>query len=136
MHLEAEQALRHADELLLVTRGRRSGREHAVTLRFAYADGSVWLRTEPRDAPRTPAATVVVRRGAARPPDWYRNLAAEPRCRVHVGGFDLPGNARPLGDPQAALHRAVELWRAKYGAEWVADWYLDAGRIPVRVELG
>ena len=53
MHLEAEQALRDADELLLVTRGRRSGREHAVTLRFAYADGSVWLRTEPRDAPKS-----------------------------------------------------------------------------------
>ncbi|TMF66452.1 MAG: hypothetical protein E6I20_04110 [Chloroflexi bacterium] len=84
MHLEAEQALRDADELLLVTRGRRSGREHAVTLRFAYADGSVWLRTEPRDAPRTPAATVVVRRGAARPPDWYLDAGRIP-VRVELG---------------------------------------------------
>src|SRR2546428_13742280 len=109
VHPEAEKALRDADEPLLVTRGRRSGGEHAVTLRFAYADGSVWLRTEPQDAPRTPAATVVVRRGAARPPDWYRNLAAEPRCRVPVGGFDLPGHARPLGDPPAAPHPAVGL---------------------------
>ena len=32
--------------------------------------------------------------------------------------------------------RAVELLRGKYGPEWVADWYLDIGRIPVKLRLG
>jgi len=132
---QAERALRDSAELVLVTRGRRSGKEHAVPLRFAYADGSVWLRAEPRDAPREPAAAVIVRREASRAPDWYRNLEADPRCRVRVPGYELAGAARALADRETALQRAIELWREKYGAEWVADWYLDAGRLPVRVDL-
>ena len=132
---EAERALRESTELVLVTRGRRSGKEHAVPLRFAYADGSVWLRAEPRDAPRDRSAAVVVRRGASRAPDWYRNLGVDPRCRIRVAGHDLAGTARVLADRPAVLQRAIELWREKYGAEWVADWYLDAGRLPVRVDL-
>jgi hypothetical protein len=30
----------------------------------------------------------------------------------------------------------VELLRSKYGADWVADWYLEMGRIPVKLRLG
>ena len=75
----------------------------------------------------------MVRRGASRPPDWYRNLEADPRCRIRVAGHELSGAARPLADRDAALRRAVALWREKYGPEWVADWYLDAGRLPVRI---
>src|SRR5919108_1589513 len=73
---DLERALNDAEELVLVTRGRRSGAAHAVPLRFAYDEGAVWLRTEPREAPREPSATVVVRRRASRLPDWYRNLRA------------------------------------------------------------
>ena len=34
---EVDRALRESVELVLVTHGRRSGKEHAVPLRFAYA---------------------------------------------------------------------------------------------------
>lgn len=131
-----ERTLRDADELVLVTRGRRSGQDRAVTLRFAYADGAVWLRTEPRDPPRPAASTVVVRRRASRLPEWYLNLEADPRCRVRLGERELAGTARPVADREAALRHVVALWREKYGADQVADWYVDAGRVPVRVEVG
>lgn len=105
-----------ADELTLVTVGRRSGRPHAVTLWFAREAGALWLRAD---------------RGA----DWYRNLLREPRCRVRVGAREWEGLREPLEDEPAALRHLVALWRAKYGAEWVADWYVDHGRVPVRVVL-
>lgn len=117
---EVEAALRSAEELRLVTRGRRSGRAHTVTVNFAYEDGAVWLRTE-------------LRRGAG--PDWYRNLRRDPRCRIEVAGQVLEARAEPVADRDAALRHAVRLLRAKYGAEWVSDWYVDFGREPVRIRL-
>jgi hypothetical protein len=41
----------------------------------------------------------------------------------------------PSADRDEDLRRAVALLREKYGSEWVADWYLDTGRIPVRLRL-
>jgi hypothetical protein len=41
----------------------------------------------------------------------------------------------PIADEAAALRRLVELWRAKYGAEWVADWYVERGRVPVLLRV-
>ena len=38
-------------------------------------------------------------------------------------------------DPEADLRRTVELMREKYGGDWVADWYVDRGRVPVRLRL-
>ena len=132
MDAATERALRESDELELVTAGRVSGRPHTVRLRFAYADGLVWLRTDER--PPAPDARGVRRRTAReRDPDWLRNLAAEPRCRIRVGAAALEARYEPSLDPRADLERAVELLRAKYGAEWVADWYIDRGRVPVRL---
>jgi hypothetical protein len=111
-----EAALRRADEIVLVTRGRRSGKPHRVSLWFAYDDGAVWLRTD-------------------RTTDWFRNLAREPRCAVVVEGTEVGARREPVPDADAALRRLVDLWRAKYGAEWVADWYVERGRIPVRLRL-
>jgi hypothetical protein len=103
-----------------VTRGRRSGREHRVQLWFAYDDGLLWLRTD---------------RGRRGEPDWYRNLLREPRCRAVVAGQELPATMEPPASGESELRRLVELWRAKYGAMWVQDWYVDLGRIPVKLRL-
>jgi len=111
-----ERALRSADELVLETRGRRTGRPHRVTLWFAYEGSDIWLRTDP-DA------------------DWFRNLARDPRCRIVVGGDAADARREPIDDEAQALRRIVELWRVKYGAEWVADWYVERGRVPVRLRL-
>ena len=113
---DAIAALRDAEEIELVTRGRRTGRPHAVTLWSALESGVLWLRSDPDT-------------------DWYRNLVADPRCRIRVRGLELAGTWMPNEDDAAALRTLVELWRAKYGREWVGDWYVERGRIPVRIRV-
>ena len=99
---------------------------------FAYADGLVWLRTDER--PPAPDAQGVRRRTAReRDPDWLRNLAVEPRCRIRVGATTLEARYEPSPEPRADLERVVGLLREKYGADWVPDWYVDRGRVPVRL---
>jgi hypothetical protein len=130
-----ERALAEADELELVTAGRGSGDPHTVRLRFAYEDGVIWVRTGER--PSAPEASGVRRRTESdRTTDWLRNLEHDPEARVRVAAAELPARYEPSTDPAGDLRRAVELLREKYGTEWVGDWYLDAGRIPVKLRLG
>ena len=131
---DAPRALADAEELVLVTTGRTSGRPHAVTLPFAYADGMVWLRTEERP-PAPDASGVRMRTRRERDPDWLRNLEHEPRCKIRVGGVTLPAVYERSTDVVADLRRAVELLRAKYGSGWVEDWYVDRGRVPVKLRV-
>ncbi len=107
-------ALATADELELVTIGRRTGKPHSVTLWFAHVDDVLWLRGD-HDS------------------DWYRNLARDPACRVLVAGLEVGGRREPIADEARALRELIERWRAKYGAEWVGDWYVERGRVPVLV---
>lgn len=106
-----------AEELDLVTRGRRTGGEHRVTLWFAHEDGVLWLRADERA------------------PDWLLNLRGDPVCMVRIGGLELRARYERPPDRDAALRRLVELWRAKYGAEWVQPWYVEKGREPVLLRL-
>ena len=113
---ELERRLRQEPELVLITRGRRTGEHHEVTVWFAYEDGVVWLRAD-RDA------------------DWYRNLRRDPLCRLRVGTLEVEGRLEPVQDEDVALRHVVELWRAKYGVDYVSDWYVDRGRVPVRIRV-
>ena len=113
---DAIAALRDAEEIELITRGRRSGRPHTVRLWSAYDDGILWLRSD--------ADT-----------DWYRNIRAYPQCRMRVGGVEFDGVYERTSDEMSDLHRLVALWREKYGNEWVGDWYVERGRIPVRIRV-
>ena len=127
-------ALAEADELELVTTGRVSGGPHTVRLRFAYRDGVIWLRTGERAS--APDATGIRRRTESdRTSDWLRNLEQDPDARVRIGDAQFRARYEPSADAEADLRRAVDLLREKYGAEWVGDWYLDAGRIPVKLRL-
>jgi hypothetical protein len=129
-----ERALAEADELELVTTGRVSGDRHTVRLRFAYDQGIVWLRTGER--PSAPDASGVRRRTASdRTTDWLRNLEHDPHARVRIGDAELEARYERSDDPAADLRRAVDLLREKYGPDWVADWYLEMGRIPVKLRL-
>ena len=110
------EALRTSDELTLETRGRRTGRPHRVTLWFAYEAPEVWLRADASA-------------------DWYRNLRHDAHCRVSVASVTADATRVAVADESAALRHLVALWRAKYGAEWVADWYVERGRVPVRLRL-
>jgi len=111
---DLERALATAAELELTTTGRRTGTPHTVTVWFAYDGGAVWLRAD-RDS------------------DWLRNLERDPRSRIRVDGIERAARREPVADEGAALRRVVEIWRAKYGQEWVADWYVERGRVPVRL---
>ena len=135
MDADIARALAEADELELVTTGRVSGQEHSVRLRFAYADGVVWLRTGER--PSAPDASGVRRRAKTeRETDWVRNLEHDPHARVRIANAELAALYEPSPDPVGDLRRVVDLLRQKYGAEWVGDWYLEMGRIPVKLRLG
>jgi len=104
------------EELVLVTRGRKSGKEHRVRLWFARDGDILWLRTD----------------GAT---DWHRNLVADPNARVVIEGHQFAGRHQPSVDRDADLKRLVELWRGKYGPMWVQDWYFERGREPVKLLL-
>ncbi len=110
-------ALRAVEELQLRTRGRRTGRTHVVRLWFAHENGVLWLRADERE------------------PDWLRNLRAHPECTVRVGDHEIAARYAPFEDRDVALRQLVTLWRAKYGADWVQDWYVERGREPVRLQL-
>ena len=116
MRADLAAALAAADELELVTTGRRTGTRRAVTLWFAHDDGVLWLRGD-RDS------------------DWYRNLARDPSCRVQVNGLETSARREPIADEARALRELIERWRDKYGAEWVGDWYVERGRVPVRLRV-
>lgn len=109
--------LAEAEELELRTRGRRTGRIHSVRVWFAYEGDSLWLRADDG------------------PPDWLKNLQRRPDCVVRVGEHEVPARYEPVDDKDAALRHLVELWRAKYGADWVQPWYVERGRIPVRLRI-
>ena len=106
-----------AEELELRTRGRRSGRTHAVRVWFARDDDVLWLRADEAK------------------PDWLRNLKAYPDCAVRIGDREIAARYEPIDDRDAALRRLVALWRAKYGPDWVQDWYVEKGREPVRLRI-
>jgi hypothetical protein len=114
--VENDSELREAEEIVLITRGRKTGRPHEATMWCAYENGGVWLRTD-------------------RTSDWHRNLLRDPRCRIRVGATEVGAVKEPIDDEAAALRHVVALFRAKYGVEWVGDWYVERGRTPVRLRL-
>ena len=114
--METKAELAEAEEIVLITRGRKTGRPHVATVWSAYEDEGIWLRTD-------------------RSSDWYRNLQGDPHCRIRVGTTELGAVREPIDDEAAALRHVVDLFRAKYGAEWVGDWYVERGRTPVRLRL-
>ena len=108
--------LSETEEVVIVTRGRKTGRPRETTVWCAFEDGVVWLRTD-HDS------------------EWYRNLKREPRCRLRVGQMEVAAVSELIADEAAALRHVVQLFRAKYGVEWVSDWYVERGRAPVRLRL-
>jgi hypothetical protein len=110
-------ALARQEELELVTRGRRTGRQHTVRVWFAHEDGVLWLRADERT------------------PDWLLNLRRHPECVVRIAGRELKARYERPPDPDRALRTLVDLWRSKYGAEWVQPWYVEKGREPVLLRL-
>ncbi len=82
----------------LVTVGRRSGELRELEIWFAAEADRVYLLSGGRDRAH-----------------WVRNLRADPRARLRIGGSTYDGRARVIddaGDPDGRIAR--ELLAAKY----------------------
>jgi deazaflavin-dependent oxidoreductase (nitroreductase family) len=85
--------------LLLHTKGRRSGREYVNPLIFRDYDDGKYL-------------VVASKGGAPEPPDWYRNLEADPDVTVQIKGETFAARAR-LATPDEKprmWQRMTEVW--------------------------
>jgi deazaflavin-dependent oxidoreductase (nitroreductase family) len=80
-----------APTLLLVTRGRRSGKLRRTALAYAEDDGRYII--------------VASNGGAKRHPAWYLNLAEDPAVQVQVGDDRFAASAR-----QASADERRALW--------------------------
>lgn len=89
-------SLRTAKSCRVVTRGRRSGHEHVVTVWFALVESCVYAGS---------------RHGVAG--DWLQNALAEPRVEVRSGRKAWPGVAHLVSD-RAEVDRAVAALVDKY----------------------
>jgi hypothetical protein len=87
----------------ITTRGRRTGKPHAVTIWFAVDGRSICLGT--LDARR----------------DWVKNVAKSPDVTLDIGQVSVRGRARTVTDP-GDVRRIRDLLAAKYWAAWIASW--------------
>jgi deazaflavin-dependent oxidoreductase (nitroreductase family) len=87
-------------EIGFTTAGRQSGEPRQVTM---------WISTDGR--------RLFIRSGAGLERNWVRNLLASGRGVLHLGGRDIPVQARHVTDPSEA--RAVSGYvAAKYGSNF------------------
>ncbi len=77
------------DALILTTRGRRTGRERTLVLRY-FPDGDAMIVAAAND-------------GGPSHPGWYHNLSADPVARVEVNGRAFRVRAEELPPDQAAV---------------------------------
>jgi deazaflavin-dependent oxidoreductase (nitroreductase family) len=86
------------DALVLTTRGRRSGRERTVVLRY-FPDGEAMILVAAND-------------GGDAHPGWYYNLTAEPTARVEIEGRTVHVRAEELPPEEGA-----DWWRTEPGGD-------------------
>jgi deazaflavin-dependent oxidoreductase (nitroreductase family) len=103
----------------LQTIGRRSGQPRTIEIWFGTDGVRIYLLAGGRDRAH-----------------WVRNLRADPRVRVRLGGTTLSGRARVIeGESRDALAR--RLLAAKYQG-WTDGAPLSpwaSGSLPVEIEL-
>ena len=101
----------------LTTIGRRTGRPHRIEIWFVAEDGRIFMLSGGRERA-----------------DWVRNLQADPRVSVELGGETRIGAARVLKAGTDEDQRARELLVGKYlrGGE-LDEWGRTS--LPVVVEF-
>lgn len=113
------RVLEKTDYLDLTTTGRKSKKPRTVELSFALHGEEILCLA-----------------GSGGEVDWYQNLVRDPNVSVKVGRLRLKGKAEPIsGDTKKAVERILDLFRSKYGAAYVRDWYSGTERAPVRVTI-
>ena len=98
-------ALKNSSTCRIITRGRKTGRPHTVTIWFTVDDdGRVNLGT--------------LRMGR----DWPKNVAANPAVQLEIGDLRLDGEARLVTEPGARARVERQL-AAKYLAARIGSWF-------------
>ena len=103
----------------LATIGRRSGRRRVIEIWFATDGRVVYFLAGGRDRAH-----------------WVRNIVADDRVQLRIGGATLAGHGRVVSDPDEEL-RARHLVAAKYQG-WTPGTALSgwaSTSLPVAVEL-
>jgi deazaflavin-dependent oxidoreductase (nitroreductase family) len=112
-----ETALDTVDEIDLMTTGRVSGQPTSRPVWYVRQDQRLFL------LPVTGSRS-----------QWYKNLLKTPTIRLTAGESELAANAVPLTEPDV-VRQVVELFRAKYGAGDVAQYYPNPN-VAVQINLG
>jgi hypothetical protein len=82
-----------------------SGKPVARTVWFTRRDGNLYL------VPVTGTDS-----------QWYKNVVKTPTLQLAADGAEYSATAMPVTDP-GIVAQVVDDFRAKYGAEYVADYY-------------
>ncbi len=100
----------------VTTTGRRTGRPHTIEIWFGRREDTIYLLS-----------------GGGDRSDWVRNLMADPRCEVRIGGVHYLGTAHLVSGPEEdALAR--RLLGEKYGrGQDLTRWLREA--LPVAIDL-
>ena len=112
-----EDLLIQSSEIILISASRASGNPQEDTLRFAYADGVVYLLAQPGS-------------------DWYRNLEADRGVVVRVKRRGFRGRAKLYDAKQRSkvVKQIAALFRKKYGAAALKE--RDQGTLlPVTIDI-
>jgi deazaflavin-dependent oxidoreductase (nitroreductase family) len=72
--------------ILLTTVGRRTRQPRVVPLNFSTDGDRLWV--------------IASAGGAAKDPDWYRNLVANPEVTIEHGAETFPARARTATEPE------------------------------------
>ena len=102
-----EAALNSANEVDLITTGRRSGRESSRPVWFVQQGEILYL------VPVTGTDS-----------QWYKNVLARPGIRLTASGARYATDAAPVRDARK-IGQIVDAFRAKYGAQNVARYYTN-----------
>jgi deazaflavin-dependent oxidoreductase (nitroreductase family) len=107
--------LRAAADCRLITTGRLTAEPRSVALWFAAVGDRVFMLASERERAH-----------------WVRNLVADPRVRLQIGGRTFEGEGRPIAmtDDDQIAREAIA---AKYGTKWLTNWLRDS--LPVAIDL-
>ncbi|MDF2422179.1 MAG: nitroreductase/quinone reductase family protein [Nitrosopumilus sp.] len=67
---------------ILITKGRKTGREHSVMLRAVNHDGKIYFSRHRPDG------------------DWFQNALANPLVKIQYNGTTFTGNAKLVTDQE------------------------------------
>ena len=104
----------------LQTTGRRTARPRSI---------EIWFATEGR-------GRIYLLAGGRERAHWVRNLRADPRVRVRLGGRTFPGRASVVEgeeDESTARHLLAAKYQGWSEGRPMSSW--AAGSLPVRIDL-